>query len=382
MTIVLAIGLWMMIFRTLVQKHPAGERFRLTIASLFGVWLFYVSGFHSLSNMPLGDPLLFEVHSRFWQQPNVITLTLLGVAIFVLSKEFIILSGGQARNTQLLLVSMLVFYVGFITQKRMPKYTQRMNSFTEDYGKAILAELPRNALLVVNYDMQWTSIRYATVCENYRSDVTVLDSPMLSFEWFQHYHRLYPNATFPGTHLTPQWTVPHANGGFSWQDFLESNVPYGGPIQHMADSFPTYDRVKQHVLRYRELKSFADAAIITSAERLEMLSYRRVPASGVFFAGAPEIEETLSNFTLVPYGMTSVAVREDYIKDHHEHVRTAIEGSRALAKTAQYYAPPKYSQHQVSSPRVNSPRAYVTNASTRCSGDLIRGNMLRESNTG
>lgn len=56
--------------------------------------------FHFLSNMPLDDKLLFGVHARFWQQPNVIAFTLLGVGLsqaltYVRSK---VVGGAKSRT--------------------------------------------------------------------------------------------------------------------------------------------------------------------------------------------------------------------------------------------------------------------------------------------
>jgi len=43
---------------------------------------FYFAVFHSLSNMPLKDPLLFAVHARFWMQPNILVYIFSGYFCF------------------------------------------------------------------------------------------------------------------------------------------------------------------------------------------------------------------------------------------------------------------------------------------------------------
>ena len=44
---------------------------------LIGTFTFYMLVFHSLSNLPLSEGLIYGVHARFWQQPNVIVFMFL-----------------------------------------------------------------------------------------------------------------------------------------------------------------------------------------------------------------------------------------------------------------------------------------------------------------
>jgi hypothetical protein len=41
----------------------------------------YLCVFHTLSNMPLHDALLFGVHARFWMQPNALMFLLAGITL-------------------------------------------------------------------------------------------------------------------------------------------------------------------------------------------------------------------------------------------------------------------------------------------------------------
>lgn len=50
-------------------------------ALLFALALYLVV-FHSLSNMPLDDPLLYGVHARFWMQPNILVFTFCGIGLY------------------------------------------------------------------------------------------------------------------------------------------------------------------------------------------------------------------------------------------------------------------------------------------------------------
>ena len=47
--------------------------------ALFVAFIFYEVGFHSLSNLPLENPLLFGIHARFWMQPHVLLCCACGV---------------------------------------------------------------------------------------------------------------------------------------------------------------------------------------------------------------------------------------------------------------------------------------------------------------
>ncbi|RHY29030.1 hypothetical protein DYB32_005516 [Aphanomyces invadans] len=40
--------------------------------------------------------------------------------------------------------------------------------YIHNYAKALVDPLPRNALVFVNYDLQWTAIRYLQRCEGFR----------------------------------------------------------------------------------------------------------------------------------------------------------------------------------------------------------------------
>eukprot|EP01042_Synura_sphagnicola_P001191 gene1191-1345_t len=93
------------------------------------------------------------------------------------------------------------------------------------YAAAILAPLPPGAVLLVNYDMQWTSIRYLQKCEGVRADVTAINLSMMTYSWFKHKHALYPQLTFPGTyHAAPNSPNLRKEGAFTMAQFLDANV--------------------------------------------------------------------------------------------------------------------------------------------------------------
>ena len=48
---------------------------------LIATFTFYMLVFHSLSNLPLTEGLIYGVHARFWQQPNVIMFMFLSCGV-------------------------------------------------------------------------------------------------------------------------------------------------------------------------------------------------------------------------------------------------------------------------------------------------------------
>jgi hypothetical protein len=211
---------------------------------LLGTLAFYFAVFHSLSNLPLHDRLLYGVHQRFWMQPNILMFTFLGVGVNALLNtarwglERLFTSrtdaagkmgsgnskpkntanstadsspstarsatatpvaqklGYTVLHTAFWVISVLAVIAQFRTWQ--PVLDMHENTHFADYARAVLAPLPQNAILLINYDQQWTSVRYLQICEGYRSDVTAMQLSMMTYPWFQHKRALYPNITFPG----------------------------------------------------------------------------------------------------------------------------------------------------------------------------------------
>ena len=157
---------------------------------------FYFAIFHSLSNLPLGDKLLFGVHQRFWMQPNVLLFAWVGVGfnatnyIFTLCK---IEDKGNRRYGALcsLTVGLLIVCTQYAINFNVSN--QSGQSHFRSYAQAILDPLPKDSLLLVNYDMQWTSLRYISQCEKYRPDVTLINLSMMTYTWFHKKIKHFPN---------------------------------------------------------------------------------------------------------------------------------------------------------------------------------------------
>jgi hypothetical protein len=215
---------------------------RWTPAVLIFTEMFYLCVFHTLSNLPLSDKLLYGVHQRFWMQPNILLFIWIGIGIngiilfftdFVLSKSPSILKNG--------LKFLLLLGAVFLSFQQYTKNYELSNQsdaiYFHNYAKAILSPLPANSILLVNYDQQWTSIRYLQICEKYRPDIITLQLSMMSYKWFEEKRSLYSNIlfdnstqkslsiNFPGTYLTYQGSpMVEKENAFTLISFLKSNM--------------------------------------------------------------------------------------------------------------------------------------------------------------
>ncbi|CAM9947642.1 unnamed protein product, partial [Ectocarpus fasciculatus] len=227
-----------------------------TPAAVAATQLFYFLVFHSLSNLPLSDKLLYGIHQRFWMQPNVVTFMWVGigfnflVSIFLRaasSKHFVnslLCSVGIKKPTKdmekfvtadefnstariFYAISFLVAFI-LVAAQVFQFYSvsnQHDNMFFHEYAKALVEPLPPNAVLLVNYDMQWTAIRYMQKCFGLRPDVTAINLSMMTFAWFKKNHHHYPNLVFPGAYYSATSTTLTADAEkpFSMFQFLEAN---------------------------------------------------------------------------------------------------------------------------------------------------------------
>jgi len=107
---------------------------------------------------------------------------------------------------------------------------QSDNFYFRNYASSILTTLPQNAILFINYDQQWTSVRYLQECEAIRQDVTSINLSMMSYEWWESKRQLYPYLIFPGTHYTQVDTLPWQQGGFTFAELLDANYGRAGGI--------------------------------------------------------------------------------------------------------------------------------------------------------
>jgi len=278
--------------------------------SLF--FVFYFAVFHTLSNMPLADPLLFAVHQRFWMQPNLLAFVLAAEGLGFLSMLIFDTISRRVTGINLQLssflsiaVSCLALYTCFIQYDRNYARSDLSSVVVmEEYARALLSPLPRNSILITSYDMQWTSVRYLQSCEGYRRDVQVFNGPTMSYPWFSKYRQLYNNVRFPGTHLAGHLTLPHAQGAFSLADFFAVNLAADCGARLMD----TYARSPPH----DAWKDEAHAVVYGNVSMPARLSGTRKKCShshgGIFHAGGlvfAKDEAHTHQFDFVPHGIVN-----------------------------------------------------------------------------
>ena len=197
-----------------------------TSVVLVVTFVFYFSVFHSLSNLPLRDRLLYGVHQRFWMQPNILMFIWLGIGWNALcgwicavlphtntnnanTLNKTVNNPSISRNTMNVYTTTIhiIFTILAILLVLKQYYTwhpvldMSTNTHFSDYATAVLNPLPQDSIILINYDQQWTSVRYMQVCEGVRSDITALQLSMMTYAWFESKRELYPNIKFPGKEI-------------------------------------------------------------------------------------------------------------------------------------------------------------------------------------
>ena len=283
--------------------------------------LFYFFVFHSLANLPLSNRLHFGIHQRFWMQPNVLTFAWSGVG-FAACVHYLT-SDGTGDGLQLLkgltpfkkgksgmraaaaamvkgnkgkggglspnpnpnpstpgadatacsqVWRWLGLVVGvamvFAQHKRWVFMSDQSNNyFFRNYATALLSPLPTEAVYLINYDQQWTSVRYVQKCRGVRSDVTAINLSMMTYAWFQYKHFLYPKLTMPAGSLGSRDV---GNVTFTMSSFMKANdrsssIYISGRLSH---SDPEFERL------YDTMPVGLTSAIVDRGTRVTSRAYR------------------------------------------------------------------------------------------------------------
>lgn len=223
--------------------------------------IFYLIVFHSLSNLPLDNALYFGIHQRFWMHPNILAFIIFGIGMNYLLQQ------GMMKYPKMLHFFLLLPLIlpMKVLQKSYPISNQSENFHFSNYAKSILNSLPEGSLLMINYDQQWTSIRYLQECENVRQDVTSINLSMMSYPWWTNKRDLYPKLIFPGTHYSK-------SHGFSFKEFVDANynslsgnIFIGGDLTKPEPAFVRdYDEIPHGIVRKFDRKG---AKITISADK-------------------------------------------------------------------------------------------------------------------
>jgi 4-amino-4-deoxy-L-arabinose transferase-like glycosyltransferase len=228
---------------------------RYTPLVIFFTLVFYIVIFHSLSNLPLNVELLYGVHQRFWMQPNIILFMLSGIGYNNCYEYIDTWYNRRSQNNKsnydsvksnddsnikesstvdigetVLFILNIVLAIIIVYLQVNKWYTISDQSdayYFRDYASAILDALPNNSILLINYDQQWTSVRYMQKCENFRNDITAINLSMMTYYWFKYKHNLYPQLKFPLIgHLSSENSNSYqSKKSFTLYEFIELNYP-------------------------------------------------------------------------------------------------------------------------------------------------------------
>lgn len=197
--------------------------------------ILYLVVFHYLSNLPLNNNLFFGVHQRFWMHPNLLCFVLAGVGL----SHSMNMVYDRCPDVRYILILTPLLVSTHTVVKGIADNDQGNNYHFHNYASSILSTLPKNALLLINYDQQWTSVRYLQECEGIRNDVTSIHLGMMSYEWWKQKRGLYPTTNFPGPHYS------NTGNGFTFSEFIMANYDTPNGIflgGHPSFSDPNYDR--------------------------------------------------------------------------------------------------------------------------------------------
>lgn len=257
---------------------------------MIAMYAFYMLVFHSLANLPISEGLIYGVQMRFWQQPNVVVFVWFGIGLAYVANVVARIASNDSKVTTMTLrilsqVGCLAL-VGAQIWRWHELCDQSRAFYIRNYAQALLDPLPPKAVLFVNFDLQWTSLRYLQRCEHRRPDVTVLNLSMMTYGWFASKHLHYPNLKFPGSRLVPFGSA----GGFSLAALLDANMGaqrtrprffLGGKLNYNDQDF----NEKYTLVPYGLLDEFQSQAVqprsltswYSSQQKVKALVRKRLP---------------------------------------------------------------------------------------------------------
>ena len=99
-------------------------------------------------------------------------------------------STGILEIVVIILSIIIIYYYQY--QRNLDTSNQSEADYFHRYAHAMLAPLPEHAVLLVNADQKWSSLRYLQQCEHVRKDVVLINLSMMTYSaWFRHKQTLY-----------------------------------------------------------------------------------------------------------------------------------------------------------------------------------------------
>ena len=198
-----AIGIVVTFLETIRLPREVFPGRRGSSVILGAMFLVYSVTFHSLSNLPLSENMPYEVHRRFWMQPNIIIAVWIGIGLsFALERSAKTLKGAGLNGYMgLAIITIpLALQAGQWWERygHMSLYNGRLGGYFEQQSTIVLDTLPKKALLLSFTDLNWNSVRYSQSCEQKRLDVVHLNFQIMPFPWFKNRQQpLYPQIEWP-----------------------------------------------------------------------------------------------------------------------------------------------------------------------------------------
>ncbi|KAF2076608.1 hypothetical protein CYY_002094 [Polysphondylium violaceum] len=210
-----------------------------SIGTMIGfTFLFYITFFFNLCNLPIDKSLYKGVFLRFFMQPNVIVSICIGIG----SKSLFRFANNSNNNIlkKILLPLLVLGLVGYQVSTNYSLQDQSKNYSFHDFGYAILDSLPKNALLLAGGDLVTNVPQYLHLCEKARPDIDIISLEIMSWDWFTVTQGpLYSRVNFPGSVYHPYKT-----DGYSLKLFLDYNqhrpIFIVGDFKHGDNSFQSH----------------------------------------------------------------------------------------------------------------------------------------------
>jgi len=207
--------------------------------TVFGCFLFYVVIFHSLSNLPLSSPMPYEVHRRFWMQPNIVISFFIGMGVCYTCSNFQLYVSGKFSGQRGIIQQH--FIVGLSSKKLTVHWLQRLflaaqlacfffflanvcshsvttyfnmiamngpdGEYVQQYGSVSLTSAAASggsggssgmSLVISSTDINWNSMRYLQTCQGqHLSTVVHVSLQIAPFPWFPRQQHLYREVVWP-----------------------------------------------------------------------------------------------------------------------------------------------------------------------------------------
>lgn len=207
------------------------HKFTSLAVTLMVAYCFYLVGFHALANLPIDQAFYLRVHSRFWQQANLLIFVWAGLGVATLAS---MMPDWSWRAKAVPAVSVLIIIGAAAFNFRAED--QHLNTSGVDFGREVLRPLPQNSILWSREDLVTFPIAYLQQCEGYRRDVTVIDRELLRTSWMKRLvDANYPAIKLPGSSLGSR------SGGFNIKQLFDANQSNGTQFVNRLEWDPIPD---------------------------------------------------------------------------------------------------------------------------------------------